>query len=244
MNLPAGADVLQERLIEELGREIVDGVLAPGSRLTLGGLQERFGVSRTVVRDCMRVLESLRLVYPKRRLGLVVHDPRHWNRYDPRVIAWRLAGPGRQEQFTELTQLRIAVEPLAAAGAARLAADEARTRLTDLAGELRRLGEAGDLEGFLAVDTAFHRLLLEESGNSMFAALHEVVAEVLAGRTHQGLMPFNPREIALKRHEEVAAAVAAGDCAAAERHMQELVDEVRAALDAGLHGPHAETSGA
>ncbi|MGO1518103.1 MAG: FadR/GntR family transcriptional regulator [Arthrobacter sp.] len=235
MQIPSGATVLQEPIVETLGREIVDGVLAPGDRLTLDALQSRFGVSRTVMRDCMRVLESLRLVYAKRRIGLVVQESRFWNAYDRRVIRWRLSGPGRERQFTELTELRVAVEPLAAAGAARRAPSQAREEIVSLAAQLRRLGEEGDLEGFLAVDIAFHALLLRASGNSMFAELDGVVAEVLSGRTHQGMMPFHPREKALAEHEAVAAAVAAADGPGAERHMQVLVDEVRAALEDRLH---------
>lgn len=234
MQMPAGATVLQEPIVETLGREITDGVLRPGDRLTLESLQARFGVSRTVMRDGMRVLESLRLVYAKRRVGLVVQEPRFWNSYDRRVIRWRLAGPGRERQFTELTELRVAVEPLAAAGAARRAPDTARAEIVRLAAEMRRLGEAGDLEAFLSVDIAFHALLLRASGNSMFAELDGVVAEVLTGRTEQGMMPFHPRAKALDEHDAVAAAVAASDGVAAERHMQVLVDEVRAALEATL----------
>ena len=235
MQIPSGATVLQEPIVETLGREIIDGVLSPGDRLTLEVLQSRFGVSRTVMRDCMRVLESLRLVYPKRRIGLVVQESRFWNAYDRRVIRWRLAGPGRERQFTELTELRVAVEPLAAAGAARRATAQAREEITSLAQQLRSLGEAGELEKFLAVDIAFHSLLLRASGNSMFAELDGVVAEVLSGRTHQGMMPFHPREEALAEHEAVAAAVADADGPGAERHMQVLVDEVRAALEHRLH---------
>ncbi|MBM6622569.1 FadR family transcriptional regulator [Micrococcaceae bacterium RIT802] len=234
MQMPAGAMVLQEPIVDTLGREIIDGVLRAGDRLTLESLQERFGVSRTVMRDGMRVLESLRLVYAKRRVGLVVQEPRFWNAYDRRVIRWRLSGPGRERQFTELTELRVAVEPLAAAGAARRAPEEARTEIVRLAAELRRLGEEGDLEGFLAVDIAFHALLLSASGNSMFAELEGVVAEVLTGRTEQGMMPFHPRAKALDEHDAVAAAVAAADGPGAEAHMQVLVDEVRAALEATL----------
>ncbi|MGO2004297.1 FadR/GntR family transcriptional regulator [Arthrobacter rhombi] len=235
MQIPSGATVLQEPIVETLGREIIDGVLSPGDRLTLEALQSRFGVSRTVMRDCMRVLESLRLVYPKRRIGLVVQESRFWNAYDRRVIRWRLSGPGRERQFTELTELRVAVEPLAAAGAARRATAQAREEITSLAQQLRSLGEAGDLEKFLTVDIAFHSLLLRASGNSMFAELDGVVAEVLSGRTHQGMMPFHPREEALAEHEAVAAAVADADGPGAERHMQVLVDEVRAALEDRLH---------
>ncbi|MBG6084740.1 FadR/GntR family transcriptional regulator [Zhihengliuella flava] len=225
------ADLLQNPILEELGQQIVDGVIAPGDRLTLDSLQARFGVSRTVMRDCMRVLESLRMVISRRRVGLVVQPPESWNKFDRRVIRWRLSGPGREDQFAELTELRIAVEPLSAARAAARATAVARDRLQELAGELRRLGEAGELEEFLAADIEFHQLLLRSSGNSMFAQLDGVIAEVLTGRTHQGLMPFHPRPEALAEHEAVADAVARRDSHAAERHMQVLVDEVRRALD-------------
>ncbi|WP_309081756.1 FCD domain-containing protein [Zhihengliuella sp.] len=224
------ADLLQHPIIEVLGQEIVDGVHAPGVRLTLESLQGRFGVSRTVARDCMRVLESLRMVHSRRRVGLVVLEPEHWTKYDRRVIRWRLSGPGRERQYAELTELRIAVEPLAAAGAAVRASAEIRHELQGLARQLRVLGESGRLEEFLAVDIAFHQLLLEASGNSMFAELTGVIAEVLAGRTHQGLMPLQPQPEALAEHEAVADAVGRRDGAGAETHMRCLVDEVRRAL--------------
>ncbi|MCQ1948489.1 MULTISPECIES: FadR/GntR family transcriptional regulator [Arthrobacter] len=232
MNEHAGppAAVLNARIIETLGQDIASGVLAPGDRLTLDGLQQEFGVSRTVVRDCMRILESMNLVYSKRRVGIVVQDPQLWNVFDPRIIKWRLAGPGRAEQFRTLTELRVGVEPVAAAAAARHAAAAERDRMVELAAELRRLGEAGELEEFLQADIEFHTLLLRSSGNDMFASLQDVVAEVLAGRTRQGMMPPNPSEAALRGHALVADAVAAGDGAAALAHMMDLLEEVRQAI--------------
>ena len=53
-------------------------------------------------------------------------------------------------------------------------------------------GRSGDLEAYLLADKIFHRTLLEASGNEMFRALNGVVAEVLTGRTHHGMMPEPP----------------------------------------------------
>jgi DNA-binding FadR family transcriptional regulator len=217
-------------IIENLGRSIVSGDLPPGERLTIEALQQRFGVSRTVIRDCMRILESMNLVFSKRRMGIVVQSPDHWNVYDARIIRWRLEGASRARQFKSLTELRCAVEPLAAAGAARNATEEQRDAVVELAGRLRTLGEAGRLEEFLAVDVEFHALLLQASGNEMFSALDDVVTEVLRGRTNQGLMPSKPREHSLASHETVAAAVASADAYAAEAAMRDLLTEVRAAI--------------
>ncbi|MDO4065478.1 FadR/GntR family transcriptional regulator [Clavibacter michiganensis] len=224
------ATVLATRIIEELGRDIVDGRLVEGTRLTIEDLQQRFGVSRTVVRDCVRVLEAMALLVPKRRVGLVVQGPDCWNVYDPRIIRWRLTGPGRSDQFRSLTQLRRAVEPVAASLAARHATAAQRTRIAELAVDLRRLGEAGALVDFLAADIEFHHLILEASGNDMFCALREVITEVLSGRTHQGLMPRTPRPHALDTHEQVAHAIRDGDAATAEAGMASLLAEVSSAI--------------
>lgn len=176
----------------------------------------------------MQILEAMNLVYSKRRIGIVVQDPAHWNVYDPRIIRWRLSGPGRRIQFRSLTELRIAVEPLAAAGAARKATPEQREALVDLARQMRE--SAGDSEAFLAADIAFHTLLLQASGNEMFTALSEVVAEVLSGRTRENLMPARPRPEALDGHEAVAAAVADMDSAGARARMAGLLVEVEEAI--------------
>ncbi|XAS66945.1 FCD domain-containing protein [Micrococcaceae bacterium Sec5.7] len=226
----ASVPALHLRVLDALGEAIVSGAMAPGRRLTLDELQQQYGISRTLARDTMRVLESMNLVYSRRRVGIVVQERGLWNVFDPKLVRWRLASDRRAEQYSSLTELRIAVEPIAAAGAARRASAAERRELAGLAAELRRLGEAGELEAFLEVDIAFHRLLLHSCGNEMFKALDGMVAEVLSSRTRQGLMPFRPRPEALQAHEDVAAAVAVGDASTAETAMHHILDEVRSAM--------------
>jgi DNA-binding FadR family transcriptional regulator len=227
----SGARGLHRRMLDAVGEAIASGRYAPGCRLTLDELQREFGVSRTVARDTMRVLETMNLVTSRRRVGIVVQDPAQWNVYDPQLVRWRLTSPRRDEQYASLTELRIAVEPLAAAGAARRASGSQRIELTRLAADLRRLGESGDLDAFLDADIAFHRLILSSSGNEMFAALEGMVAEVLTSRTRQGRMPFHPRDEALDAHERAAAAIARGDANDAEASTREILHEVRGALN-------------
>lgn len=217
-------------MLEAIGREITCGDLAVGDTLTLEGIQGRFAVSRTVARETMRILESMGLVSSRRRVGITVRDAASWNVFDPRVIWWRLSGSGRDAQLRSLTELRIAVEPLAAAAAARNASGEQRSRVVALGAEMRRLGQQGRLEEFLDVDIAFHTLLLEASNNEMFSALADVVAVVLRGRTQLGLMPSQPVPEALDAHEGVAAAVADGRARDAEDTMRALLGEVRDAM--------------
>ncbi len=99
-------------------------------------------------------------------------------------------------------------------------------------------GRSGDLDAYLAADIAFHRPLLAASGNEMLGALTDVVAEVLAGRTHHDLMPAHPEPAAIRWHAEVAQAVQAGDSEAAERAMRDIVEEANRAM---LAAPSAKT---
>ena len=222
--------VLHTTVLDTLGRRITSGDAPAGTPLTLESIGTEFGVSRTVAREVMRLLEGLGLVRSKRRVGIVVLGIEDWNVLDPRVIRWRLEGPGRDAQLRTLTELRHAVEPLAAAGAARHATDAERAELVAAAARMRMLGEAGDLEEFLRLDVRFHEILLRASGNEMFGALAGVVAAVLSGRTHLGLMPASPVPEALDQHEAVARAVADADAEAAEASMAAIVGEVRSAL--------------
>ncbi|GEL46737.1 transcriptional regulator [Cellulomonas hominis] len=225
-----GVEVLHSTVLEVIGSEITAGALPEGSVLTLEQIQQRFAVSRTVARETMRMLEHLGLVTSRRRVGLVVRPAADWMVFDPRVIRWRLAGPGRLAQLRSLTELRAAVEPVAAAAAARHADPGEVDRLLVLVARMRELGEAGRLDEFVVCDIEFHALLLRAGRNEMFAALTGVVAEVLAGRTRHGLMPDRPRPEALDAHDAVADAIRARDPEAAERAMTVITTEIRAAL--------------
>ncbi|OZM75344.1 GntR family transcriptional regulator [Amycolatopsis antarctica] len=228
-------------MLARLGTSIVEGTLPPGSVLRLEELQERFGASRTVAREVVRALETMGLTESRRRVGVTVRAPGHWNHYDPRLIRWQLDGRTRTEALRVLTELRRAVEPTAAGLAAHRATAAQRTRLRELGTLLATTAKARDLDTFLRHDVAFHHLLLTASGNPMFGQLSEVVREVLAGRTGHGLMPPEPEPEAVALHLEVAEAVHAGDAPRAERAMRDIVvqagTEMNVLLDSAPGAP-------
>lgn len=230
---------MHHAISRDLGVEIIDGVWPTDGARTLDDIQSRFGVSRTVAREAARQLEAMGLVRTRRRLGIVAQPIDTWNVLDPLLIDWRLHSQHREEQIRSLTQLRLAVEPAAAEGAAREGSIHARAQLLPLAAELRRTGEAGDLQSFMKYDIEFHRVLLASCGNEMFAALSDLVAVVLQGRTELGLMPAKPKPEALDGHEAVAQAIFAGDGEAARLAMLAVLDEVRATFAAAEQAARA-----
>ncbi|WP_335941189.1 FadR/GntR family transcriptional regulator [Streptomyces sp. PTD5-9] len=213
---------LHTRVLDTLGLEIAAGEHRPGQVLRTDELARRFDVSRTVVREVIRVLESMRLVESRRRVGVTVRQTGEWNVYDPQVIRWRLAGADRPRQLRSLTVLRSAIEPVAAGLAARRATPEQCADLTECALGMVATSRGQQLERYLEHDIAFHRIVLDASGNEMFARLGDVVAEVLAGRTHHQVMFEDPDPAAVTLHVRLAEAVREGDAAAAERLTREI----------------------
>jgi DNA-binding FadR family transcriptional regulator len=225
---------LHGSVLTALGEAIVSGRYQPGQVLTLDGVSADHGVSRSVAREAIRVLESMRMVAPRRRVGITIQPPGNWNVFDPRVIRWRLDVGDRAAQLTSLSELRRGFEPAAAALAARRADPHQCRIMAAAVSDMVVHGRSGDLDAYLLADKIFHRTLLEASGNEMFRALNDVVAEVLAGRTHHGMMPTRPNPVAIELHDEVARAVRLRDEAAAERAMRAIIDESAAALAADL----------
>jgi len=221
---------LHEDMLSRLGRRIVNGQLSPGSTINLDWLQQEFDVSRTVAREVVQVLASMQLVDIRRRTGITVLPEGRWDVYDRAVLRWSLAGPRRERQLHQLSQLRAAIEPPAAGLAADHADPAQRHRIVQLADALEETGASGDLKAFLEHDVEFHRLLLEASGNSMFVALAYVVEEVLRGRTEHDLMPVRPKPEARRLHAVVAEAVAGGEAEVARAAMTAICAEVVTAM--------------
>ncbi|MDR1212999.1 MAG: FCD domain-containing protein [Propionibacteriaceae bacterium] len=227
---------LHQQVLDQWGMAIVEGRYAPGERVALADPVTGVDASRTVAREATRVLEALGMVTVRRRMGAVVNPPQHWNAFDPRLIFWRLRSRDVAAQLHWIAQLRSAVEPMAAALAAEVSTPQQWAALTEAA--ITMVAQARDATGaeYLAADAAFHRTLLLASGNPMFAALGGSVEAVLRGRTAGGLMPTVADAQAVRLHCDVAAAVAAGDAAAAERAMRGIVEEADQAARAVLEG--------
>ena len=201
-------------LVQNLGLAIAGGSWRPNSILRLDELEAQHNVSRSVVREATRVLSSKGMLESRRRLGTVVQPEECWNLYDPQVIRWRLASSRRLEQLRALNELRGAIEPQAARLAAERASWDAGSEMSQAA-RLWAAGQRGDRDEFLRLDIEFHAAVLQASGNPMFSQLHNLVAEVLTGRTEQGPMPPLLGDQALQLHVDVASAIQRSEATAA-----------------------------
>ncbi|MDT0380871.1 FCD domain-containing protein [Streptomyces sp. DSM 42041] len=222
---------LHAKVLASLGPAITGGDYPPGSVLRTDELEQRFEVSRTVMREAIRVLESMHLVQSRRRVGVTVLPTESWDVFDPQVITWRLQGADRGRQLRSLTMLRCAVEPAAARLAAQYATPEECAELTEQAMGMVATSRGQQLDGYLVHDIAFHRVVLRASRNEMFARLGDVVAAVLTGRTEHDVMFTDPDPAAVTLHVQVAEAVRTRDPERAEQLTKEITVGAMAELD-------------
>jgi DNA-binding FadR family transcriptional regulator len=211
-----------DRVLNAVGRAVVDGSMRAGDTDTVEGIEQRTGASRSIVREATRVLGSLGMLRAGRRVGLRVMAREEWNVLDPQVIRWRLDSDDRETQLEELRDLRLAVEPEAARRAALGRGSQAKASLAATAAALKRAASQGDRAAFLEADRELHGQVLALSGNSMFIRLQTVIEEAL--RERSDLNP-EPHDVAL--HVEVAAAVGAGDADRAALIMRDIVERTR-----------------
>ncbi|MEO7753117.1 MAG: FCD domain-containing protein [Terracoccus sp.] len=230
---PSGAGKHAD-LLDQLGSDLVDGHLVPGAVLSTEQVEQRYGVSRSIAREAVKVLESMGVVASRRRVGITVRPEEEWDALSPLIVRWRLAGPGREAELQSLSELRSGIEPVAARLAAGRASVAQQDALASAAAGMSSTGRRGDLEAYLRHDAVFHHTLLRASGNPMLARFGDLVEEVLAGRTHHHLMPSNPNPQAIDWHREVADAIASRDAAAAEAGMALIVAEAQSAMTAQL----------
>jgi DNA-binding FadR family transcriptional regulator len=180
-------------------------------------LCEIYGVSRTVIRESLKVLESKGLVRGKPRIGTTVCDRDDWNILDQDVLEWM--GPYIRD-FDILgciLEARRTIEPAAAEyAAARATARE----IADLDGAWQQMRDsARDPESFTEADVVFHTVLLNASHNQVFRRLSSAIHAALKYALHASNVAVDSRDEAIVVHGELVEALrmrdrkAARDCA-------------------------------
>ena len=159
----------------ELIARIVRGDYPPESAIpTEAELGDEFRVSRTVVRESVKMLLDKTLVRIERGRGTIVQPAKRWRTFDPAVLAARLEYADREVVMRELLLLRKAIEPELAAIAAAGASDVAIARL---GARVEALGAAqGDRDAYCEADQAFHAALSEIADVSLAREIFEVMA--------------------------------------------------------------------
>ncbi len=238
------AERRHEAILRDLVGQIVSGAIPAANRVPYESeLAARYAVSRTVARDAVQRLAVFGLVEVRRRSGAIVTPPERWNMLEPVVLDAAMSGKPSAAFFSALFEARLMLEPEAAAlAAARIGAEA----LDGMAAALAVMRSAPSQDEFIDADLRFHTILLEATGNwvlrqfagAMRAAL---LASIRLTRAHSPSL-----DRAAEMHDQVLAAIRAGDGVRSRVAMAWLLTATRLEAEAALREdapvPSPETS--
>ena len=167
-------------VMADLGRGIVRGEFPELSILPRDNeLQERYGVSRTVLREALKTLAAKGLIQPKAKIGTRVLARSGWNLFDPDILQWHAdTGAVNAEFLFSLQEMRLSLEPEAALLAARR---RTREQVASLYQCIERMGAANVTgQDFVEADLRLHIGIAEASGNPFMRAISSLIEVALA----------------------------------------------------------------
>ena len=211
-------------IVQRLGQEIVCGVYGVQNPFPIEAeLCKRLGVSRSVLREAVKMLTTKGLLNARPRQGTWVEPETNWNLLDPDVLRWFLQRKFSPTLLLEFTQVRLAIEPMAASMAARLATDEAKAAIIAALDRMKAAerGEDDPLES----DIAFHVAILRASGNRFLTQMRDLIDVALRTSIRLTNRRKGVRLASIADHQKVSDAILAGDAEGASRAMRELMLE-------------------
>ena len=169
---------LTQQVVQELGIAIVTGRFSGNKPFpTESAICEQFAASRSIVREAIKVLNAKGLLSARPRRGTHVKPEKEWNLLDPDVPYWMLKRRFSLDLLIDFTRARLAIEPAAAAEAARTASAEQQTKMKLMLARMEQAAQ-GSLDP-LETDVDFHLSVLEASNNQFFYNMSPMIETAL-----------------------------------------------------------------
>jgi len=222
---------LTDEAISQLRQMIQSGELPPGSRLpSENQLSLQMGVSRSGIREAVKVLESARVLVVKRGDGTYVTS------LAPKLL---LEGVGfavemlQGDTLLEVMEVRRLLEPAATGLAALRISDGQLSELAELLQQMQE--QADDAEALMQADMAFHRLVIASTGNETLTSLLDGLSgRTVRARVWRGVIEGNVTQVTIDEHRAIYLALLARDpslaTAAAHLHVNTSESWLRARL--------------
>lgn len=196
----AGASV-HTSLANEIGLRIVRGDYPPGTILpNEAKWSETFQVSRSAVREAIKMLMAKSLLASRPKIGSRVEPRERWNLLDRDVLSWYATSPDRETFLRTVQEFRHIIEPEATAFAALRRSDE---QMAEISRACREMGEATTLEERTRADTRFHLAVLRASGNELLVPLGVLIESALDHLFVYTTRELDDLDLAQKLHETI-----------------------------------------
>ncbi len=218
------APSLATQVAREIGRRIVSNSYVPGELVEdESALADRYQVSRSVIRDAVKILVGKGLLEVRRGIGTRVRSRSSWGLLDDDVLAWYQSAPPDADVLRQLMDIRQVFEPKAARWAAERGDEEAHEQIG--AATERMEAEKGSVEDFVVADAVFHRSILRATQNEFLVALEGIIFSALLSSIRLTNVDPRSNEASLPFHREVYEAIAARDGDRAEKVMEQLLGD-------------------
>ena len=214
------------RVVDDLGLQIVSGHYRQGSILPGDtDLIERYKVSRTVLREALKTLSAKGLLQAKARIGTRVRERADWNLFDPDVLVWHARNGFAPEFLTHLGEMRMALEPEAAAFAARRRTPEQLEEMQDWAA--RMSDPKISQQDFVQADLGLHLAVAQSANNPFFLSISTLIEVALVAMLTISSPVENAERLAasVAEHRAIVDAIAARDPERARRAMEAVVQK-------------------
>jgi DNA-binding FadR family transcriptional regulator len=214
---------LTQQIVQDLGIAIVTGKFAGKGGFPIEAeICSRYSASRSVVREAIKVLNAKGLLIARPRRGTSVRPEQEWNLLDPDVLFWMLKRRFNLPLLIDFTRARLAIEPAAAAEAARTATPAQQENMRRM---LERMAEAA--EGMLdplEADVDFHLSILEASNNQFFYHMSPVIETALRFSIRFTNRQLRQRFASVDEHRMILDAILARDQVKASEETRGLLD--------------------
>jgi DNA-binding FadR family transcriptional regulator len=232
--MPLRRERLHDRLTRQIALGIMRGTIGHGKLSTEGRLCRHFKVSRTILRESVKVLAAKRVVELRPRTGMTVRPRSEWNLVDPDLLTW-LCEAGVDDQFIrDLCDVRLIVEPAAAEMAATRASEDEIEAL--LAWYHRIEINADNVEARLEADREFHATIFAACHNVFLSQMNATIGMALRATQQISMHLPDALEESILAHKEVADAIAGRDGPAARAAMECVIRQSMGHIHRVLHG--------
>ena len=206
-------------IVQRLGDEIVSGKYAGDAPFpTEAALCEEYDVSRSVMREAVKMITSKGMLSARPRRGTKITQEENWNLLDPDVLTWLLKRDVSIPLMIEFTQARVGIEPEAAALAAQNATEEQKHAIIAAIENMEK-AERGERDP-LETDIAFHLAVLDASNNRFLIQLDGLIETALRFSIRMTNRLKGVRIASVTEHKDVADAILAGDAVKARAAME------------------------
>lgn len=228
MRKPNAVRNLYGHVMHELGLRIVSGKVQPGDVLPREEtLAESLLVSRTALREALKVLSAKGLIESRAGVGARVLEERFWNQLDADVLAWRCASMPTDDFVDKLVEMREIIEPAAAAAAARRRTAE---QLADIEAAFKAMDAAQTLDAWADADLQFHDAVLQATGNELLSSLFSVVETALGTFFVLSARTVSNFKYSLPHHQKVLEAIRRKQPEVARKAMLAMIADSQANL--------------